>query len=373
MKKVIYTMALFLAASAAQAQAPIKHTQDEFVDVTMLSDDLFLYTKKETQGQYLYREAKGSEPVKDAQLNAGTINAVVGNNPATGELYVYQQSSRRDKRIAVYKYEGGGFTKTEELEVPRFRNNSENLGMYLSGDRSQLIISGELSKSEGYDDLYLSQRQDGKWSKPVKMGGSVNSRQAEFAPFIASDSLFFSRKEGNAAYVYAVPVRDGQPAGEPTRLDGAVNQQDAFNAYYKRVGERELWVSSRAGDYFAYMNGPAPAVAEAPVVKEEETPAAPMAQTLYFGFNEVYMGTDAEQQLKAFLEAQQPGTTVAVKGFSDAKGPVKGREKVSRQRAAFVAWYIQDKFSEKNFTVETASQVLDTVSEQDRRVELQVK
>ncbi|MCJ8166672.1 hypothetical protein MKJ04_17635 [Pontibacter sp. E15-1] len=370
-------MALFLAASAAQAQAPIKHTQEAFADVTMLGDDLLLYTKKESQGQYLYREAKGKQAIKDTQLNAGTINAVVGNNPATGELYVYQQRGRRDKHIAVYKYENGDFTKTDELEVPRFRNNSENLGMFLTEDRNQLIISGELSKSEGYDDLYLSQRQDGKWGKPVKMSGSVNSRQAEFAPYLTADSLFFSRKQGNAAYVYAVPMKDGQPVGEPMKLEGAVNEQDAFNAYYKKAGERELWVSSRAGDYFAYLNEPAPAKEEVVVAEQVEAapakPAAPTAQNLYFGFNEVYMGTAAEQQLKAFLEVQQPGASLSVKGFSDAKGPAKGRQKVSSQRAAFVQWYILNKFGEKNFTVKTSHQVLDTVTEEGRRVELQVK
>lgn len=374
MKKILYTVALFLAASAVQAQAPIKHTQQEFADVTLLGDGMMLYTQKEDQGQYLYREtAQGGQPQKDAQLNAGTINAVVGNNPATGELYVYQQSGRRHKRIALYKYENGSFVKTGELEAPRFQNHSPNLGMYLSPDKQQLIISGELSKSEGYDDLYVSQWQNGKWSKPKSLGGNVNSRKAEFAPFVENDSLYFSRREGEAAYVYAVAIKDGAATAAPVKLGAPINQQNAFNAYYKKAGERELWVTARSGDYFAYLNEPAPVVAEAPVVEEEVTPAAPMAQTLYFGFNEVYMGTQAEEQLRAFLEAQQPGTTVAVKGFSDAKGPVKGREKVSRQRAAFVKWYIDNKFADKNFTVETSHQVLREISEQGRRVELNIK
>jgi len=377
MKKIFYTVALFLAASAAQAQAPIKQSKEQIADVTLLSGDLLIYTKKEDQGQYVYREVRGSgKAEKDLLLSSGTVNAVIGTNAAGKELYVYQQSGRRDRRISVYKYEGGNFSKIEERLVPRFANHSQNLGMHLTADKNQLFISGELARTKGYDDLYLSVWENGKWSKPKNMAGAVNKRQAEFAPFVSGDSLYFSRKQGEAAYVYAVPLKNGEAVGEPVRLDSSVNRESAFNAYYKKAGERELWVTVSNSGYAAYIN--VPPVEQPPVVEPApeavaEVPAAPATQQLYFGFNEVYMNSGAEQQLREFLEAQQPSATILVSGYSDGAGSLAGREKVSSQRAAFVKWYISNKFQSKNFTVDTSSRVLEERGEVARRVELQVR
>ncbi|ARS36099.1 OmpA family protein [Pontibacter actiniarum] len=393
MKRAIYTITLLLAAASAQAQTPIKQAREEIADVTLLGEHLLIYTKKEDQGQYLYREEKGSgHAEKDPQLNAGTVNTAVGTNAAGNELYVYQQSGRRSGRIAVYRLENGAFTKTEERKAPRFLNHSPNLGMHLSEDRKRLLITAELAKSEGYDDLYLSEWQNGRWSKPKNLGKEVNSRAAEFAPYVSGDSLFFSRKQGEAAYVYTVPLREGgTPAGEPVKLKGQVNREGAFNAYYKKAGEQELWVSAAADSYVAYLTEK-----EAPKAEPSEEPAAetvaaagpavasgtataagPVSEDavlqLTYGFNQVYMNEESEKQLRSFLEALPNGAAIFVEGFSDAQGPEAGKVSVSRQRAAFVKWYILNKFNHKSFKTKTGSEVLQQVGEQARRVELKVQ
>lgn len=391
MKKIIYTMTLLLAAYATQAQTPIKQAKEAIADVYLLHDNLLVYSKKEKEGQYIYTETKGATgaPEKNAALNAGTVNAVIGENPATGELFVYQQLSRKDRRLAVYSLRGGAFVKTEERELPKFTNHSYNLGMFLTRDKQHLYITAELGKSKGYDDIYLSQWLGSKWSKPVSVGRSVNTREAEFSPFVSGDSLYFSRKQGSLASVYVVPLSaSSAPTGEPVRLGKSVNLESGFNAYYTKAGNQELWLTADASGtgseavYTVYLKQPVLPEAKEVEVKEiaaDEPVAAPVKteaptkQTLYFGFNEVFMGGKAEQELRAFLEALEPGAALVVKGYSDRQGPARGRLNVSRKRAAFVKWYIDNKFSEKNIRAIVDHEVLDQQGEPYMKVEVSLQ
>ncbi|WP_439879603.1 hypothetical protein ACSX1A_10470 [Pontibacter sp. MBLB2868] len=65
-----------------------------------------------------------------------------------------------------------------------------------------------MGKTKGYDDIYLSKWDGSNWTKPKNLGKSVNTRQPEFAPFLANYSLFFSRKDGDAAIINAVPLKE---------------------------------------------------------------------------------------------------------------------------------------------------------------------
>ncbi|TPE42394.1 OmpA family protein [Pontibacter mangrovi] len=394
MKKIIYTLAVCtMGGLSVQAQTPIKETREELMDVALINDSLLIYTKKEKEGQFLYTElqdAPGSAQ-KAAPLNAGTVNMLVGHNPATGEVYVYQRRGRRDEVIAFYAYSGGGFTKTGEKQLPRLRNNSRNLGLFLTPDKNTLLISAELGRTQGYDDLYRSTWEGGRWSKPRNLGKAVNSRQAEFAPFLTQDSLYFSRKEGDVAYVYAVPLQDGLPAeAVPARLSGKVNREGAFNAYYKRQGTRELWFTAEAtGARTAYVSGaeaataPAPAAAEearpAPLAEGQPTPmplpaavARPADLQLPYRFNSLYLDKAAAKELHAFLQRQPQGARLHVTGFSDARGTEEARREVSRKRAAFVAWYAQRMLPGKHFAISTDHQVVEEEGAAYRKVEIRL-
>lgn len=426
MKKTIYSAVLVLAAITARAQTPVLETREPLADAILIRDDLMVYTKKEALGQFLYRADKSSgQLVRDTQLNAGAINAVVGTDPATGEFYVYQQTGPKAGRIAIYLPAEDGFTKTGELPVPRLKNNSQQLGMHLTSDRQRLYLSAELGKSEGYEDLYLSQWQNGRWTKPQPMAKTVNTRSPEFAPFVAEGTLYFSRKEGQAAYTYAVALEDGKPKGEPVRLPAPKNQDGAFQASYRRVGERELWISGKDGLQTVYLLGPsleaganpltdaAAAVAPAPeqnVPRSESTeevtpptlastaaahdkaplvPESPAAretapgsdtiaevfegQQLYYDLNQVFMGPAEERALRNFLQNLPSAASITITGYSDAIGSTSAKERVSRQRAAFVKGYIAQHFAGRRFTLVTKHQVLTERGKSARRVDLQVR
>ncbi|WP_299823590.1 OmpA family protein [uncultured Pontibacter sp.] len=397
MKKIVYSVAFFIAvAFTAQAQTPIKETREEVADVTLLDDNLLIYTKKDKEGQFLYTEKKGNSETakKEDVLNAGLVNTVVGSNPETKEVFVYHRRGRKEEVIAFYTYNEGVFAKTGERKLPKFRNNSYNLGLFLTPDKNDLFISGELARTKGYDDIYQSNWDGKRWNKPKNLGGNVNTRQPEFAPFLSGDSLYFSRKAGEAAYVYAVPFKAGVAGQEPVKLARQVNQENAFNAYYKKQGTQELWITADAKNgYTAYTTGAevaeevytedisfegAVSTSQYPSTASEVKANAPEVKSrkadlqLLYGFNNLYLDKAAVKELHTFLEKQQNEARIYITGYSDRKGSATAKQHVSRKRAAYVEWYIKHKLPHKNFWISSDHAILEEQGAAHRKVEIRI-
>ncbi|WP_276499476.1 hypothetical protein [Pontibacter litorisediminis] len=403
MKKIVCTIVLMLGGlNLAQAQTKLVESNDEMAGVALVGEDMLLVTKKEAGGQYLYTARRGEPEAAERApaLNAGQINTVIGGNLGVGEVFVYHKSGRKAAKISIYKWTNGEFVKGEELPVPRMRNHSYNLGLFLTEDQRRLFIAAELAGTEGYDDLYLSEWNGKSWSKPRNLGKQVNSRGAEFAPFVSNDSLYFSREQGETAYIYRAPLQNGQP-GEAVRLQGVVNEQEAYNAYFWKSGDRTVWVSGTAKQqprYIAYILGELPAAAvpaplaeavSAPLAKEEvpvqvepkkvgtaaravKSPvrAAAPSLVLYNEFNRVHLSLEALAGLSRFLRQQPSGASFIIKGYSDGYGEPAAKQRVSEQRARSVKAYIQRYFAAKGFQVEVEYEVLPEKGKVHRKTEL---
>lgn len=391
MKKIVYTVAFLLAITwvEANAQTRIKESNKEIADLVLFQDKLLIYTQKDPDGQYLYTERKGQggTPQKDIALNAGIINSLIGANQATGEVYVYQKAGRNEEKLAVYRWEGESFSKTEERPLPRMRNQSYNLGMFLTEEKDALYISAELGRSKGYDDLYVSRWENGRWTKPRNLGSAVNTRDMEFAPHVANDSLYFSRKQGDQAYVYAVALGPG--SSEPVRVKGQINQEESFSAYYKQVDEQDLWISRAPGNtpYIAYLSGKEeaePVLAgveiDEPVMvaKEEVKPAQPAAkfnlaspdQRFFFDLDVTFLSKADVAVMEQFLGQQPAGSALLIKGYSDKIGSDQAKQSVSQKRATNLKWYIDRYHADRQFTVEVQHEVLQEKGRNQRKTEI---
>lgn len=388
MKKIVYTVAFLLATTwvGANAQTQIKESNKEIADLVLFQDNLLIYTQKDPDGQYLYTERKdqGGTPQKDVVLNAGTINSLIGVNQATGEVYVYQKAGRKEEKLAVYRWGGESFSKTGERPLPRMRNQSYNLGMFLTEEKDVLYISAELGRSKGYDDIYVSRWENGRWTKPRNLGSAVNTRDMEFAPHVANDSLYFSRKQGDQANVYAVALGPG--ASEPVRVKGPINREESYNAYYKQVDEQYVWINHAPGNtpYIAYLSGSSEpmvvgVVSDEPVMvaKEEVKPAKPAAkfnlaspdQRFFFDLDVTFLNKADVAVLEQFLSQQPAGSSLLIKGYSDKIGSDQAKQRVSRKRATNLAWYIDRYHADKQFTVEVQHEVLQEKGRNQRKTE----
>ncbi|WP_207434258.1 hypothetical protein [Sabulibacter ruber] len=379
MKKTIYTIALLLSTAAVtHAQTPIKETREKLADVFLVGQDLVLYTVKTQEGQLIYSEKRSDQSYrKETALNAGAVNGIIGANAAGDEVYVYQKTSPTKEKIAIYRWNGADFQKTGEKPFPKLTNHSYNLGAYLSPDQSTLLLTADLRKTKGYEDLYLSKWENGKWSKPANLDVPVNTREAEFSPYVVNDSLYFSQRTGEQAFVHSLPLgKDGKTTGQPTKVGNVVNKENAFTSAYKRLGKNEMWISRTPdGLYTAYLTGQAK-MQEAPVVAQQPTEVAPATApaptevTLAYGFNEVYLSIGQTAAFDAFLSQQPDNASLWVKGYSDNVGPDKGKKQVARLRAELLKKYIQLYHGKRNFKVETSNDVLGGEGQEYRKVEV---
>lgn len=124
------------------------------------------------------------------------------NQSANGDLYYFNISKMKTFYAA---YSNGDFPKVKEVEIePGFHH------AFISPSQDYLVAAGRNKEDESrnHNDIYvLFKEQDGTWSKPINLGGAVNSYVNEKVPTITSDGkyMFFSRdEEDETANVYWV-------------------------------------------------------------------------------------------------------------------------------------------------------------------------
>ncbi|MCE3260536.1 MAG: hypothetical protein K0S12_2177 [Bacteroidetes bacterium] len=118
----------------------------------------------------------------------------------------------------------------------------------LAPDEATLIFASNVAGGLGGMDLYMTKLENGKWSKPVNLGPSVNSSFNEVFPFVsASNTLYFSsnKTQGLGGLdVYSVQTNDLK--GKITHLKYPVNSRaDDFGVFVDSTGNMGYFSSDR--------------------------------------------------------------------------------------------------------------------------------
>lgn len=119
---------------------------------------------------------------------------------ADGALYFSSNRAGGKGAADIYRapFVGGRYAAPENLG-DAVNTASPELHVFVTPDESVLIFAGAgREDSRGGVDLYLSRRTDGAWSKPVNLGGKINSAAADTAPRISPDGgyLFWTSTRG---------------------------------------------------------------------------------------------------------------------------------------------------------------------------------
>lgn len=94
----------------------------------------------------------------------------------------------------------GRFTRPENLG-PAINTPGNDIEAYISPDDTFMIFASDgHADTRGAYDLYVSYHCEGKWSKPINLGDSINSAGWDFSPRISPDGryLFFTSNRGFA-------------------------------------------------------------------------------------------------------------------------------------------------------------------------------
>lgn len=168
-------------------------------------------------------------------LNQNRYNQVFNALP-DGSLLVRGGRAKNSKGFSLVS-SGGAWT---ELSVPGFETMDKGLfnGATISSDEKHLIMYFSEKAGDKFSDFYLSNQENGKWSKPVKL--KISSTADDYSPFLSPDqkTLYFSsdrfaKDKVGGTDIYKVTRLDDtwMNWSEPVNLGKSVNTP-AGDAYF---------------------------------------------------------------------------------------------------------------------------------------------
>ena len=114
-----------------------------------------------------------------------------------------------------------------------------------------IVISYAGPKSLGEEDLYVSLKQNEKWTAPIHLGSKINSSGFEISPFLSkeNDTLYFSTNgrggQGDADIFFAVRNSDSWTDwSTPVNIGPQINSTK-FDAYFTISDGFFYWSSNR--------------------------------------------------------------------------------------------------------------------------------
>lgn len=201
------------------------------------SDDQDIYVSYFENGTWTEAENAG------APLNDKFANGVCSVSPDGNTLLLmnaYSEAGAADRGVSISRRTPYGWDVPEPVTIVGFEAKGKYLDFYMSANEEALIIAYQ-AKQGGYgdQDLYVSIKQGhNTYSQPRNIGKVVNTRGAEFSPFMAADNktLYFASNGhgglGGSDIFYTRRLDDSWTNwSEPVNLGSTVNTADR-DAYY---------------------------------------------------------------------------------------------------------------------------------------------
>ncbi len=191
-------------------------------------------------------------------FNLGQYNSVESVTPDGNTVIIrgaYKKGRLRGEGFSTVHRMKGGWSDPEQLVIDNFMDLNKGIytNAFLSNDgRTLLLAFSETRKSEANDLYVSSQKPDGSWSRPKRLG-SLNTPGSEDTPFLASDgiTLYFTsdRPGGLGSHdMYMTRRLDDtwEKWSEPKNLGAPINTND-WDSYYSidATGEFAYLVSGK--------------------------------------------------------------------------------------------------------------------------------
>jgi hypothetical protein len=147
----------------------------------------------------------------------------------------FSKFPKKDNKEKIYmakfttkgKKQVGWFSEESPLDF--CTDNSTYTHPTLSADENILIFASDKAGSLGGMDLFLSVKEENKWSAPINLGNLINTTGNEFFPFLDSDNnLFFSSDglPGYGGYDIFTSRFNGKTWDKPINLSRRINSEN---------------------------------------------------------------------------------------------------------------------------------------------------
>ncbi len=234
-----------------------------------------------------WEEGNWSTPIHGGTLlNNKGYNAVAGLSPDGQQLSLHAHYGTQTQGIAVSRLRGSAWSPPENINIPYYFNKSSTLCGSLSTDNNIFVFSAESYGSYGVDDIYVSIRENGKWTEPKNLGNAINTQFQELSPALSEDTrtLFFSsngrRGFGSFDIYSAVRLDDTWMNWSTPENLGAMVNTEGRELYYRPYDSRgfALFTTTTSSDGYGDVRVIAPREMlplDNPMVSAEQMVVAP--------------------------------------------------------------------------------------------------
>lgn len=299
------------------------------------------------------------------------INSVSmdGNTLLVGN--VYNNDGSMSSGVSLSHRTAKGWSRPKQLIIEGDANTKQWSGFCLSQDQKVLITAREQRKDTYGDlDLYASfLKADSTWTRPVNLGATVNSKNAESAPFLSADgkTLYFTSESENGyggLDIYMTRRLDDSWTNwsMPQNLGPKVNTpgDESFFSLSPN-GEKIFFTSVGVNDddydmFTMVKPGELSAAYEPLVTPEKPVPAEAFATSsrlitsmsfmvIYFDYGKSTPTASSADELYRItnLMSELSNARIEISGHADAQGSTAANAKISAKRAKNIADYIQHK------------------------------
>ncbi|MEM9324339.1 MAG: OmpA family protein [Bacteroidota bacterium] len=192
-------------------------------------EDIWVSEFDESTGDWAPAKNIGS-PLNNEGPNFISSIAMIGDE----EVFIlgnrYGKKGRMFVGASRATYKNGEFSEPTPLEIENEYNYDRRTDFFLAPGGEVLLISAERDETYGRRDIYVSFKEDEKWTEPKNLGGMINTISMEAAPFLSEDgkTLYFS-SAGQTGYglldIYVSTRLDDTWLNwsEPQNLGAAIN------------------------------------------------------------------------------------------------------------------------------------------------------
>lgn len=132
---------------------------------------------------------------------AGEINSEVSESYASitksGTVYFMKENDNNIGRSDIYfsELKAGKYQKPQNIGMPVNTTERES-NPFIAADGSYIIYFSSDTTGLGEVDLFISFKNNTKWTAPKNLGVPINSERAEFCPFVHTKEkrLYFARQ-----------------------------------------------------------------------------------------------------------------------------------------------------------------------------------
>ena len=275
---------MLLAQGLQESLQPVNSAYDEQSPVISPDGQTLFFTignhpdnigGKKDPGDIWFSRKEGSRwstPLHaGALLNHRGYNAVAGFSPDGSQLFLHGHYGppgvlAKTQGISVSRSNGSGWSQPENVTIPYFLNKSAILCGALSSNNSVFVFSAESYGTFGVDDIYVSVKENGKWTEPRNLGSGINTQFQELSPSISDDTrtIYFSSngRKGHGSFdIYSATRLDDSWTNwsAPQNLGSKVNTEgrELFYRHYPAFGI-SMFTTTKSSDGYGDIRANTP-------------------------------------------------------------------------------------------------------------------